>query len=279
MLCPKCQKEISDQIIECPFCHTSIRMTDKQRKKLADKQRRQIADKRRKKDKNKNKTIRFFQKKTAYEIKHGLTRRGVKLIIGGGIAAVVVIIAVVIVMALTASKGLRYAEDASAYIGEQPQTLNVKTGIQYLDESKFYGVNSAIAFDYIYESDKTVKVQGIEYPSWAVTLTTSDNSGHISKVTYTDFSTLKHDIRGKKLSGCIDLDRFSSGTKQSAVMKAIDLSPYSITYSEDGGITYVYKYYYKRDNGDEQAMLTRVTFSEKGKYKYSTNEVLIPRNM
>ncbi len=277
MLCPKCKKEIDDLISECPFCHTYIKTNEGQRKKLSDKRRGQLTDKRRKKDKNK--TIRVRAVPDGTEIKRGLGKRGLKLVIVGGIAAVFIILIIVIVMAITASKGLRYAEDASVYIGEQPQTLNVRTGIQYLDESKFYGVNSAVTFDYIYESEKSVKVQGIEYPAWAVTLSVSDNGGHISRVTYTDFSVLKHDIRGKKLDGCIDLDRFASGTKQSAVMKEIDLSPYSITYSEDGGVTYVYKYYYKRDNGDEQAMLTRVTFSDKGKYKYSTNEVLIPKNM
>ncbi|MBR1723781.1 MAG: hypothetical protein IJ723_02000 [Ruminococcus sp.] len=51
MLCPKCQKEISDLVIECPYCHTSIRMSDKKKKKLAEKQRRRLADNRRKKDK------------------------------------------------------------------------------------------------------------------------------------------------------------------------------------------------------------------------------------
>ena len=59
------------------------------------------------------------------EIKRGLGKRGLKLVIAGGIAAVFIILIIVIIMALTASKGLRYAEDASVYIGEQPQTLNV----------------------------------------------------------------------------------------------------------------------------------------------------------
>ncbi len=275
MLCPKCRKEISDQVIECPYCHVSIRMSEKKKKRLAVKQIKKLEDKKRKKDK----TIKVKAVPDGTEIRHGLGRRGLKLLLIAGIAAVIVIVAAVIVLAVTASKGERYAEDASQYIGQQPAVLSATTGIQYLDESKYYGVNSAIAFDYICESDKSVKVQGIEYPRWAVLVSVSDIGGHISKITYTDFTVLKHDIRGKKQKDSVDLDRFPAGTKQSSVLKNIDMSPYSITYSEDGGVTYVYKYWYKRDNGDEQAMLMRVTFSEKGKYKYSTNEVLIPRNM
>ncbi|MBR1723782.1 MAG: hypothetical protein IJ723_02005 [Ruminococcus sp.] len=192
---------------------------------------------------------------------------------------VVFIISVVIVLALTASKGERYADDASNYIGEPVQKLSQQTGLHYADESKYYGINSAVVFDYVYECEQTVKAQGIEYPRWAVFITQSKMGDHISEVTYTDFTVIKKDMRGKKRKGVIDLDRFSAGTKQSAVLKEIDMSPYSITYSEDGGVTYLYKYYYPRDNGDEQAMLTRVTFSDKGKYKYSASEVLIPRNM
>jgi hypothetical protein len=43
--------------------------------------------------------------------------------------------------------------------------------------------------------------------------------------------------------------------------------------------TYTYKYYYTRDNGDEQQAILRVAFSESGKYKYSTTELIYPQNM
>ena len=123
-----------------------------------------------------------------------------------------------------------------------------------------------------------MKVQGIVYPEWAVTLKLSD-AKFITDVTYLNFDLLKKDIRGEKRSSQVSLERFHEGDKQSSVMKEIDLDPYSITFSQSGNVTYVYKYYYKRDNGDEQAVLLRAVFSEDGKYRYSSAELLFPENM
>ena len=77
----------------------------------------------------------------------------------------------------------------------------------------------------------------------------------------------------------IDLDSFDENAKQAKVMNYIDIDPYSICYSQSGRVTYTYKYYYKLDNGDEQAAVLRVVFNEDGKFKYSTTELVYPDNM
>lgn len=208
------------------------------------------------------------------EVRSGISR--VKIVIVVGIIAVVAILAVVGVITLTSSKGERLAEDASLYIGRSVKELQDGTGAHFLEESAYYGVNSAVEFDYISESEKHITAQGIKYPSWAVRVKINEMGAHISQISYIDFSVIKNDPRGKKRADQVNLDRFASGAKLGAVVKEIGLDPYAVTYDENGCTAYTYRYYYERDNGDEQAVLMRVVFNKKNKYKFSTAEILVP---
>ena len=198
------------------------------------------------------------------------------------IAAAVVVIGVIvllIVLSYRSKEGERYADKAFGYIGRSVADLNADSDIFYSDGSAYAGVNTALKFDYIAEDDSSVKAGGVKYPRWAVTVTNEETGGMIKEVTYTDFTVVKSDMRGLKTDGLISLDRFSEGEKQSTVLRAIDIRPYSMTCSRTGIILYTYKYRYKLDNGDEQAAILRVGFSEKGDYKYSSTELLIPQYM
>ena len=50
----------------------------------------------------------------------------------------------------------------------------------------FQGVNNALNFDYIIESDDSVNVDGINYPEWAA-LVTVDDEERIQTVKYSNF--------------------------------------------------------------------------------------------
>ncbi|MCR5121080.1 MAG: hypothetical protein K6B74_01525 [Ruminococcus sp.] len=199
------------------------------------------------------------------------------------IAAAVLLTVLILILVLNyrSAEGERYAESACDYIGKNVRDLNdAMTGkVYYADSSKFAGVNNAVRFDAIAESGKSVKAGGVKYPQWAVTVKNDKNGGFISDVIYTDFSVVKGDMRGIRTDGLIDLDKFSEGEKKSSVLREIKPRPYSISCSQTGIIVYTYKYWYKLDNGDEQAAILRVGFSEKGDYKYSATELIIPPNM
>ncbi len=302
MVCPKCGKKVSSEDYNCIYCGVQLKSTDPEKRKKKN----SIFGK-----KTKEKPAKKEEKKPAPDMgeppdmpgapgeaggKHLPLKRGkghggggasvssadrskgLKIGIIAVLAAAVVVLTVMAVHSFNSSKGQRFAEQASDYIGMSVGDLNRDSELFYADSTDYYGINSTMSYDCIGESSNTVKVQGIKFPEWTVTLKLSDVK-FITDVTYTDFTTVKHDIRGVKCDHQISLERFHDGDKQSSVLREIGMKPYSITYSQAGTVTYTYKYYYKRDNDDEQAVLLRAVFTEKGKYRYSSAELLFPENM
>ena len=205
----------------------------------------------------------------------------IKLILIIAAALAVILLIMWIVLSFRSSQGERYAESAYEYIGRNIRDLNdgMSGKLYFSDSSQYAGVNNALKFDHIAESEGSLRAGGVKYPKWAVTIKNDKNGGHISDVTYTDFTVVKGDMRGLKTDGLINLDRFSEGEKKSSVLREIKPRPYSISCSQTGIILYTYKYWYKLDSGDEQAAILRVGISEKGDFKYAANEILIPPNM
>lgn len=274
MECPKCRKTVSEYDYECPYCGVKIKQRPEKKPKRV---RAKAAD-----SGERVKRGLFMRKKPPMppppdaERKKGGSGLKIAALIICGVLIVIIIVAVAV--SLAGSKGEKYAESAAEYIGSGLSTIESKTDMHFLDESKYSGVNSAVAFDYVLESDKSTSVWGVEYPEWAVFLKMS-SADFVTDVTYTDFSVVHKDIRGVKHKELIDLDSFDENAKQAKVMNYIDIDPYSICYSQSGRVTYTYKYYYKLDNGDEQAAVLRVVFNEDGKFKYSTTELVYPDNM
>ncbi len=268
MECPKCRKQFNGEQAVCPYCGTRVKSESGKIKRV--------------KKRRKNKlsvSATDGERLVGVSEKHG-KKPAKALILTAVIACILIVIILIAVIAssLFSSKGIKYAESSSKYIGYSLSALESGEDMHYKDESDCFGVNSAVSFDYVLESDSRIKADGISYPSWAVFLKISD-AKFISEVTYTDFTQVKKDMRGEKHGSLVNLDSFSEGAKQSAVLKKIDMNPYSITYSQKGLVIYTYKYYYTRDNGDEQQVILRVAFSEKGKYKYSSTELIYPSNM
>ncbi|MBP3272891.1 MAG: zinc ribbon domain-containing protein [Ruminococcus sp.] len=286
MDCPKCGKSVSSEDYNCIYCGTLLKTrTEPEKKKLfggKDKSEKKTKEKKKifsgeKKDMQKTDPASDLPKLTDDTEASPLLKK-IKIAAAVTAAVLIVVLAVIVVLSIRSGKGERYAQDASEFIGKGVAALNDSGDRYYGDNSAYNGVNTAVKFDCITESDKHVTVQGVKYPAWAVTLKLSSVQ-FITDVTYTDFSLLKKDIRGVKADGLVSLERFHEGDKQSSVLKEIDMDPYSIPYSQSGITTYTYKYYFKQDNGDEQAVILRASFDEDGKYKYSTTELLIQENM
>lgn len=270
MKCPKCGKRVSKKDTKCPKCGEELDFSEKDGKGFS-------FGKKDKKDKViEVKAIEDKQSGDTAAVSLWSRVRTVLIVLA---AVLLIVLIVLIVTSFRSKKGERCAESAYDYIGRSVADLNADSEIFYADDSAYAGVNTALAFDFIAESDGSLKAGGVKYPKWAVTLKTGRSGGFISDVTYTDFTVIKDDMRGLKTDGVISLDRFSEGEKKSAVLKAVDIRPYSISCSQTGIILYTYKYRYTLDNGDEQAAILRVGFSEKGDYKYSSTELLIPQYM
>jgi hypothetical protein len=277
MDCPKCRKAVSDSDYVCPYCGTKIRTEPEKSKK-----------KRTEKDKSvKVKVKSNTTKGGLFKRKKSPDREVIpksELLSKFKIVAVVICIILIVILLITilfsalSSKGEKYADIAAQYIGKDFSAIKDEDDIHFKDESACFGVNSTVDFDYIFESDKKIKAQDIAYPQWAVTISLADNN-YITDVTYTNFSVIKKDMRGEKHGSLVNLDNFKEGCKQSSVTKYVDMTPYNIHYAQSGIVTYTYKYYYFRDNGDAQQVILRVAFTEDGKYKYYTSELIYPDNM
>lgn len=277
--CPKCLKNVSENDTECPCCGTPLRAGHEEKNKKI---------KKKKTPENSlpcNISPAGDTLKKNADTKNSGVKAGIRPMVILKISVCIIFIILILTLIIVAvkafrsSEGERIAESAAEYIGKDIKTLNNADGDMYFsDNSDHYGVNSAISYDYVMESEKTVRAGGVTYPVWAVFIEVNDNN-YVSGVTYTDFSIVEDDMRGKKNGGLIDLGSFSDGDKQSSVTKYIDLNPYSVSYSESGIVTYAYKYYYERENGDEQAVILRASFTSDGKYKYYTSELVYPGNM
>lgn len=276
MECPKCRKTVPDDAYDCPFCGTKIRERrdeGKRKRKLF---------KREEKNKEADRISGFEaenKKKVRLKVraKKEISER-LKYIAFGVSAAVILVVIAVLVNSLLSADGEKYAESAAEYIGRDVAKFQNDTQIHLSESSAFDAVNEAVSFDYVYESEDTLRAGGKTYPEWAVFVKVSDYN-YITDVVYTDFSRIKKDMRGKKADAEITLDRFAKGDKRSSVLKYIGLDPYSISRSETGAVVYTFKYYFERSNGDEQAVLLRAVFDEDNKYQYCTNELLIDKDL
>ena len=111
-----------------------------------------------------------------------------------------------------------------------------------------------------------------------VVLIVTDKKQKIQSVKYCDFKLLKKNIKGVECEKLINLDKFDKGASYDKVEDAIDIDPYSVTYSSDL-VTYRYRYWYDSDTGDEQQVILDVSFDGENKFLYYTSTLVYPENL
>lgn len=247
MICPRCKSEIPDDSKYCSICDKKIKI----KKNLF---------------KSKETADSSFEK-----VEDNLSlKKKLKFLLAVIITVVVVLIILLIVLKVNNVSGINTAKDLSKYINKPILTARNETDIHLLEESKYNGVNSLAQFDYLVESEKNIKIDGVKYPHWAVYIVLNDND-QIAKVQYTDYKKLKKHHKGVKLNEEIDLSKFSKGDKYKKVSAEIDIEPFSVVYA-DGITTYIYKYYFINSHKDEQGMSLAVVYNKKNQYQYSTSQ-------
>ena len=157
MECPKCHKSVDDDDIFCPNCDTRLRPE------------KNTSIMKRFKKQNKPLNVEIVGEK-----KHKLSESKLKLILITVAVVLLVVLVVLIVVNIISGKGENTAESISEYIGVDVAKAQKKLDMHFKDESAFQGVNNALNFDYIIESDDSVNVDGINYPEWAALVTVDD---------------------------------------------------------------------------------------------------------
>ncbi len=165
------------------------------------------------------------------------------------LAVIALIIAICFIcFGISSNKGLRKTEKLSKKIGQPMEKATSYADIDLSKSSDFQYLNSAIDYNGVFESDKKIKIYGINMPQWAI-FCTEDMFGNLSSVSYYDFRLLKENINGIHKKNKIDLSSVTSGMSKKDVDSIIDMDPYKTNVS-DGTISRNYKYYYRDKQSD-----------------------------
>ncbi|MDE6149410.1 MAG: hypothetical protein K2F81_04870 [Ruminococcus sp.] len=268
MECPKCKKTVGENDAVCRNC--GIALKEPKRKKFNVKR---LVNRKKMQASSDLKTV---------EGRKGLVRQKInenrlKLVLFIISIILIIVLVIVLISHISGEKGNKIALELIEYSGKSVSDAETDVGIHLKDGSSYRGVNTALKFDYVFESEDEVRINDITYPEWAVTVLLDKNE-KIESVVYTDFKSVEDDLRGDKKDKDINLDKFDKGAKYSTVTDEIDCDPYSITYKKDN-TSYLYKYYYMTDNGDAQQVIINVAFDDENKFLYYSSELVYPENM
>lgn len=250
MTCPRCKCEIPNGSKVCEVCGKKL-----QKKKLFSSFREKKKD---------SKSVDSAVKKDTK----------LKIILAAVVTVAIIAVIVLIIVLIDDNSGLNLSDDLKEFVGEPVKTAINETDVYFADESAFEAANFITEFDYIVEDDKSVEIDNVKYPKWAIFIS-ADEKDTIKSIRYVDFSVLKNNSKGEKVDSEINLDKFTIGDKFKKVSKVIDCDAFSITY-EGGSVKYEYRYYFKNDVKDEQGMTLEVVCDLEGGYIYSTTQRNIP---
>lgn len=248
MICKKCKEVLPDDATICTCCGAKIKPKTEKKKK---------PEKAKKSPENKASLVSKLK------------------LIGTALGLIILVVAVIVlIVSFFSSDGEKTAQTLSKYIGQSMLDARNDSDIKIYDESKYKAVNNAMKFNYLVESEDDVKVDGIKFPEWAVTISLNDKE-EIVTVTYTDFTVCKKNHKGEKAKALINLDNVKKNEKFKRVVDEIDLDVYSITY-ESTFVTYTYKYYFEDEAGNEQAVRLTVTYNANMEYQYYSSTLVYP---
>lgn len=270
--CPKCKKAVGENDVVCKNCGTTLKTAvEKKHKKMSFF------------NSIKNKSEQSSQlplletsakKKIPFAVNSDNEKK-VKIAFMAAAAVLLIVLVWVLIVQISGDKGARKAAQAAEFIGSPLTKAEKDMDVHFKDNSAFDVVNKAAAFDYVYESEDNVSLDGADFPEWAV-FVDKNSSDKIESVTYTDYKLLKKDTRGAKMDKKINLDKFDKGVKFGTVSDEIGTDPYKITYAAET-TSYIYKYYYKNSSGNEQSIILTSVFDKKGKYLYYTSVDIYPQ--
>lgn len=208
MICPGCKKEVKDEVEQCPECG-----------------------------------IKFDFSKKKKRFKLNIKKNNKLKLISVIVLLVIITVAVLISLFIFAgNKGERVSDKLSKKIGELSEKSISSSGIEFVSSSDYEFLNSLINSNVIGESDKKIKIYGVNIPQWAI-YCSEDKFGKLSTVTYCDFRVLSNNINGIKKNSRVDISYISSGKTEKEVDNYLDMKPYQIFYSESMK-SKKYKYYY-----------------------------------
>lgn len=232
MRCNECGAEINDNEIYCPKCGAEIIGTELPDAVLME-------------DLSENGGTKNKKGRTKADRKSKN-----KLIIAARIAGILIIIGLIVFLIIYIAGAIGAKEGRKVFdsvpLGRDIDMIGKETGVTFLKgESSAYGAVNYIAdYDYIYESEKSVTVDGIMLPEWAVLLK-ENSSGVAEEAVLYNFGLLRHSWMGSRTASKIETTSVEFGMSIKSAERALGLKPYTIVKeSKDNISVYVYRYHY-----------------------------------
>ncbi len=185
------------------------------------------------------------------------------------IALIVILFAIFIsVFAIVVTgrgNGKRVYDKLSSKIGSTITSAEKSASIELMRNSNYKFIPNIEEFNYIYECENTVLINGVHIPEWAI-FCTEGKGGILSTVKYYDFSVMRNNPNGSKSDSHIDFhDMKNNGKTKSDIDRELSITPFVTISSDDGTVKYVYKYYYiDIESRDEISYYVTITFDSDG---------------
>ena len=225
MICPVCGADIPDGSVFCENCSSKIVAEPKSEENT-----KQAKDN--KKGKKTKKTDGKKFKPNGKAIKVAAAAIVIVLLIAG---------IIFVLLKFSTTEGEKITQ--SVPIGRDIDYAETKAGVDFTTASKYSALKSVDKFDYVYEADHSIKIDGIFLPEWSVMLSEGDDKT-ISRVAYYDFAQLQKSWKGNLQKAEIPSGTVIFGMKENAVDKAVGMKPYATIKDINNTSTSVYRYCY-----------------------------------
>ena len=232
MKCTECGAEINDNEIYCPKCGAEIVYTQLPEAV-------QNEDAPENGNAKKKKVRNTSDKKSKNKLIFAVRIAGILIIIG-----LIIFVIIYIAGTIRGNEGRKIFD--SVPLGRDISFIEKEAGTSFLngESSKYGAVNYIAEYDHICESEKSVTVDGITLPEWAVLLR-ENSSGAAEEAVLYNFSLLKHSWMGSRLASKLEATSVEYGMSIKSAERAIGLKPYTIVKESKENISvYVYRYHY-----------------------------------
>ena len=119
-----------------------------------------------------------------------------KIICAAALVIVAVILTLLIVSVFSQENGMKIAYNMRQNLGQNIVTVERSAKVHVNTFSAFSAINKPADFDYIYESEKGIVVDGVNVPEWTITLYAVDTE--ITKIYYRDYTQQNKNYKGTK---------------------------------------------------------------------------------
>lgn len=239
MVCPKCATIIDDNCDKCFNCSMEFKHSDEIQEVVKA---------------TKNKKIISPEKAKRNKI--------IKIVLISVAAVAVIISIIVLINILLTPDGLKISQKLGENIGQSIVVAEKNAKVHLSDKSQSAAINNQADFDYIYESNDMIKVDGVRVPKWTIKISMKERE--VFSVYYRNYADQKNYYKGKKLDGPVNASDISVGMNSIDVANKFKASPTSITYYENQ-IDYCYVYYFINQNKDEERRGIIISFGRDSK--------------